>query len=73
MGDNKAAFSQGVFDSSHNITRFSFGAEYPGMVNPLAGVAKVELKAAVGLWSIIIFAIVVFVVVATVCSSSCFN
>jgi len=40
MGDNKAAFSQGVFDSSHNITRFSFGAEYPGMVNPLAGVAK---------------------------------
>jgi len=39
-GNNQAAFDQGVFDSSHIIHRFSYGEEFPGLVNPLSGVVN---------------------------------
>jgi hypothetical protein len=35
-----AAFSSGEFNVSHRVNRLSFGADYPGIVNPLDGMAK---------------------------------
>jgi len=34
------AFDKGMFNLSHTIHNLRFGQEYPGMVNPLAGVEK---------------------------------
>lgn len=35
-------FKWAEFNLTHHITRLSFGNDYPGLVNPLDGVAKVE-------------------------------
>jgi hypothetical protein len=36
------AYQNIKFNVSHSINRLSFGADYPGIVNPLDGVIKVE-------------------------------